>query len=65
MKILGLVIGQYSDVGDANAENLSVKISRGWGTSGAGGSPGGPFTVTDRIGRQDDVTLACIKVGVI
>lgn len=45
VKILGLVIGQYSDVGDANAENLSVKISRGWGTSGSGGSPGAPVPV--------------------
>lgn len=38
VKVLGLVLGQYSDVGDAASENLSVKISRGWGTSGSGGS---------------------------
>lgn len=38
VRILGLVIGQYTDVGDAASENLSVKISRGWGTSGSGGS---------------------------
>lgn len=36
--VLGLVLGQYTDVGDAASENLSVKISRGWGTSGSGGS---------------------------
>lgn len=40
VSIVGLVLGQYSDVGDSNSENLSVKISRGWGTSGSGG--GGP-----------------------
>lgn len=38
VRILGLVIGQSSDVGDANAENLGIKISRGWTTSGTGGS---------------------------
>ena len=36
--LLGLVLGQYSDVGDAASENLGVKISRGWATSGSGGS---------------------------
>lgn len=36
--ICGLVIGQYSDVGDANSENLGIKISRGWTVSGSGGS---------------------------
>lgn len=45
VKILGLVIGQYSDVGDSASENLSVKISRGWGTSGSGGSAGAPVPV--------------------
>ena len=45
IKILGLVLGQYSDVGDAASENLSVKISRGWGTSGSGGSAGAPVPV--------------------
>lgn len=45
VKILGLVIGQYSDVGDASAENLSVKVSRGWGTSGSGGSAPTPSPV--------------------
>lgn len=38
VKILGLVIGQYSDVGDAASENLNVKISRGWATTGSGGT---------------------------
>lgn len=45
VKVLGLVLGQYSDVGDANSENLSVKISRGWATSGSGGSAGAPVPV--------------------
>lgn len=38
IKILGLVLGQYTDVGDAASENLSLKISRGWGTTGSGGT---------------------------
>lgn len=38
VRVLGLVVGQYSDVGDAASENLNIKISRGWGTSGSGGS---------------------------
>lgn len=45
VKILGLVIGQYTDVGDAASENLSVKISRGWGTSGSGGTTPTPSPV--------------------
>lgn len=45
VKVLGLVVGQYSDVGDANAENLNLKISRGWGTSGTGGSNPTPAAV--------------------
>lgn len=38
VRILGLVIGQYTDVGDAASENLSLKISRGWATTGSGGT---------------------------
>ena len=45
IRVLGLVLGQYSDAGDANAEILSVKISRGWGTSGSGGTTPTPSPV--------------------
>lgn len=38
VRVLGIVVGQYSDVGDSASENLNIKISRGWGTSGSGGS---------------------------
>lgn len=38
VKVLGLVLGQYTDVGDAASENLSLKISRGWATTGSGGT---------------------------
>lgn len=37
-RILGFCLGQYSDVGDANSENLSVTVIRGYTTSGSGGS---------------------------
>lgn len=33
-----IVLGQYSDFGDAQAEHLSVKIIRGHTTGGSGGS---------------------------
>ena len=38
IKILGCVISQSSDVGDAAEEGLLIKIIRGWGTVGSGGS---------------------------
>lgn len=38
VKILGLVIGQSSDVGDASSESLNLKISRGFATTGSGGT---------------------------
>lgn len=38
VKILGLVLGQSSDVGDAASETLNLKISRGWATTGSGGT---------------------------
>ena len=38
VEIVGIVIGQSSDVGDALSESLDLKISRGWGTSGSGGT---------------------------
>ena len=38
VRLLGLVVGQYSDVGDANSENLSLSIIRGYTSSGSGGS---------------------------
>lgn len=38
IRILGLVIGQTSDVGDTNSENLGIKISRGFTATGSGGN---------------------------
>lgn len=40
IKIMGVVITQISDVGDAQAEQLRVEIIRGHATSGSGGSGG-------------------------
>ena len=36
--ILGCVISQNSDVKDAEEEGLTIRIMRGWGTVGSGGS---------------------------
>ena len=38
IKILGCIISQRSDVGDTEEEGLLIKIIRGWGTVGSGGS---------------------------
>lgn len=38
VRLLGLAVGQYSDAGDTNAEQLGISIIRGYTTSGSGGS---------------------------
>lgn len=38
LEIMGLFMGQSSDVGDANAENLAIRVIRGFTTSGSGGA---------------------------
>lgn len=38
LEVIGLFVGQSSDFGDAQAEMLRYKVSRGWTTSGSGGS---------------------------
>lgn len=38
IEVIGLFIGQYSDVGDAQAEILPYTVIRGHTTSGSGGS---------------------------
>ena len=38
VRLMGLVLGQSSDYGDAQAEGLSLTIVRGYTTSGSGGS---------------------------
>lgn len=44
VRILGLVLGQTSDVGDANSENLAIKIVRlVTATSGSGGATPTPL----------------------
>lgn len=60
LAIRRLVVGQYSDAGDAEAENLGVRLLRGYTTAGSGGSSvtpqnidsGGPVWTT----RQGTVT---------
>ena len=64
IKLLGCVISQNTDVGDAAAESLTIKIIRGLGTVGSGGSAptgrnvdskGGAATTTV---RANDDTIA-------
>ena len=38
IELLGCTISQNTDLGDAAAEALTIKIIRGWGTVGSGGS---------------------------
>ncbi len=38
IKLLGCVISQKTDYGDSTAEGLTIKIIRGWGTVGTGGT---------------------------
>jgi len=38
LEVVGLFLGQSSDEGDAAAEMLKFKVSRGWTTSGSGGT---------------------------
>lgn len=45
VRLLGLVIGQYSDVGDAASENLNVSVIRGYTASGSGGSTPTPTPI--------------------
>lgn len=42
VEIVGLVIGQYTDAGDAQDELLSLRIVRGFTSSGSGGSSATP-----------------------
>lgn len=41
-RIISCRLGQYSDVGDAASENLSVQVIRGYTASGSGGSSATP-----------------------
>lgn len=38
LEIIGMFLGQSSDVGDAASENLTIRVIRGFTTSGSGGS---------------------------
>ena len=64
ISLLGCVISQNTDVGDAAAEALTVRIIRGWGTVGSGGSAPTPINLDARGGaatttlRANDTTEA-------
>lgn len=37
VRLIGMVLGQYTDSGDAQAEQLGIRVIRGYTTSGSGG----------------------------
>ena len=62
--LLGCIISQNTDVGDAAEEGLTIKIIRGWGTVGSGGSAPTPVALSSKQGaatttvRANDTTEA-------
>jgi len=62
--LLGCVISQNTDVGDAAEEGLTIKIIRGWGTVGSGGSAPTAIALSSKQGaatttvRANDTTEA-------
>ena len=62
--LLGCIISQNTDVGDAEAESLTIKIIRGWGTVGSGGTAPTPNNLDGKGGaatttvRANDTTEA-------
>lgn len=66
-------LGQYSDVGDAAAEMLSVRIIRGYTTSGSGGSSVTPVNLAPESGalaasstvEANNTTVALNGTGVV
>lgn len=47
-----VVLGQYTDAGDAQAELLGVSIRRGYTTSGSGGSSATPVNLAGHSGAR-------------
>lgn len=45
VRLVGIAVGQYSDPGDAQAEQLSLTVVRGYTTSGSGGSAFTPLAL--------------------
>jgi len=67
--LLGCIISQNSDVGDAAAESLTIRIMRGWGTVGSGGSAptarnldgkGGAATTTVRANDTTEASAGSV-----
>lgn len=57
VRILEVRLGQYSDAGDAEAENLSVLFMRGHTTGGSGGSSPTPVKFNPQIGGAADSSV--------
>ena len=70
IRLLGCVISQSSDVADAAEEGLLIKIIRGWGTVGSGGSAPTPINLDGKGGaatttvRANDTTEASAGTAV-
>ncbi len=64
IKLMGFILSQNTEFGDAAAEQLTVKIIRGWGTVGSGGSAPTPINLDGKGGaatttvRANDTTEA-------
>lgn len=56
LELVGVVLGQSSDYGDAQAEGLSLSIVRGYTTSGSGGAAATPVALNSGDGAA---TSAC------
>lgn len=61
LAIREVVLGQYSDVGDAAAEIISVAMLRGYTTSGSGGSSATPVNLAGHTGAKTSAATAEIN----
>lgn len=66
-----MYLGQTSDVGDANAENLKIQIIKGYTTSGSGGSAPTPavletgFAAAGSAAEVNNTTVANTGTAVV
>lgn len=63
IEVIGFFIGQTSDFGDAQAEIIPFKVSRGWTTAGTGGSAPTPVPL-DAIDTAAGFTTGAMRTTV-
>ena len=70
IELIGCIISQNTEFGDAAAEQLTLKIIRGWGTVGSGGTAPTPINLDGKGGaatttvRANDTTEASAGTAV-